>query len=110
MKRGLKKPQLDIKVEEDIQVGKAKTRKRKAEVADSPSANGFEDGKYPQNRPPTGELLTLPELSLLSEGHSRCKNKNEAISEKRAGVRASGRWRSPTVNTRGRSNKRRAIG
>ncbi|KAL8999328.1 MAG: hypothetical protein Q9188_005906 [Gyalolechia gomerana] len=108
MKRASRKAPTNV---EDLDAGKAKTPKRKTSVLDSPSANGFdehEDGKYPRNRPMASELLTLAELSLLSDEHGRPANKNKSIPEKRAAVGAPGPRKAPMNKVHGRSNKRRA--
>lgn len=110
MKRAFRKPPISVKLEEDTELGKTNTRKRKAETADSPSANELEDGKYPQDRSTTGELLTLAELSLLRDDYHRPGNEIEPNMKKQAAVGPSGRRRPSTVKARGRSNKRRAIG
>ncbi|KAI4184431.1 MAG: hypothetical protein L6R41_004744 [Letrouitia leprolyta] len=100
MKRAFRKPPISVKLEEDTELGKTNTRKRKAETADSPSANELEDGKYPQDRSTTGELLTLAELSLLRDDYHRPGNEIEPNMKKQAAVGPSGRRRPSTVKAR----------
>lgn len=113
MKRAMARTPVEVKVEEDSDVAKAKTRKRKALTPNSPLTNSFdehEDGKCSRSQATTGKLLTLAELSILSEERGHTTVKKDRVPEKRAIVGAQGSRKGPGNKAQSRSNKQRASG
>ncbi|KAL8717166.1 MAG: hypothetical protein Q9225_005567 [Loekoesia sp. 1 TL-2023] len=113
MKRAMRRALVEVKVEEDSDTAKAKMRKRKVPSPRSPFANNFdkhEDGKCSRSRATTSKLLTLAELSILSEERGRTRAKRDPVPEKRAIVGAQASRKGLGSKAQSRSNKQRASG